>query len=248
MDRLIYTALTGMNAAMDRQRAVANNLANASTPGFRAEEFAVTTANVKGPSFQVRAMVQGAVRGADMATGTVNTTGRTLDIAVHGDALIALQAPDGAEVYTRRGDLRITGDGVLENGDGLPVMGEGGPITVPAGAEISFATDGTVLAADPGAGDAPPQPIGRIKLASLAGSSIIKGTDTFLRVPDGGVLPADPTAQITSGALEGSNVNTAETLVEMIEAQRAFDQRTKLIATAGDLDRAGARLMSLGPA
>ena len=75
MDRLIYTALTGMNAAMDRQRAVANNLANASTPGFRAEEFAVTTANVKGPSFQVRAMVQGAVRGADMATGTVNTTG-----------------------------------------------------------------------------------------------------------------------------------------------------------------------------
>lgn len=246
MDRLIYTALTGMNAAMTRQRAVANNLANASTPGFRAEEFAVTPATLKGPSLEARAMAQGAVHGVDMSKGKINPTGRSLDIAVRGDALIALQAPNGGEVYTRRGDLHVAASGVLENGEGLPIMGEAGPITLPAGSKVSFGVDGTVLVVDPAAPGEPPQEIARIKLADPSGSGLAKGLDGLLRVPDGGVLPPDPTAEITSGALETSNVNTAATLTEMIEMQRAFEQRTKMIQTASELDRAGARLMSLG--
>lgn len=246
MDRLIYTAMTGMDAAMNRQRAIANNLANASTPGFRAEEFAVTPATLRGPSLEARSMAQGAVRGADMAQGAVNVTGRSLDIAVKGNALIALLSPDGGEVYTRRGDLRITPGGVLENGDGLPVIGQAGPITVPLGTQISFGSDGSVLASDPQAPGDQPVVVGRIKLASPQGSALLKGIDTFLRVPDGGVLPDDPTASIQSGALESSNVNTATTLTEMIEAQRAFEQRSKIIASAGEIDRSGARLMSLG--
>lgn len=246
MDRLIYTALTGMDAAMNRQRAVANNLANASTPGFRAEEFAVTPATLKGDTLEARAMAQGAVHGADMAAGAINSTGRSLDIAVRGEALIALQGQDGTEVYSRRGDLRVAPSGVLENGDGRPVMGEGGPITVPAGAAISFGTDGTVYAADPATPGEPPQQVARIKLASPEGSVIYKGLDGLLRVPNDGALPPDPTAEIQAGALEASNVNTAATLTEMIEVQRAFEQRSKIIASAGELDRAGARLMSLG--
>jgi flagellar basal-body rod protein FlgF len=246
MDRLIYTAFTAMDAAMNRQRAVANNLANVSTPGFRAEEFAVTPATLKGESHEVRAMAQGAVRGADMQAGAVIPTGRALDIAVRGEALIALQAADGSEVYSRRGDLTITPTGVLQNGDGLPVMGEGGAITVPAGAKVSFGGDGTVYAADLDAGEGePPLEIGQIKLASAEGSAIAKGLDGLLRVRGGGVLPVDPTAQIDSGKLEGSNVNTATTLTQMIEAQRAFEARAKLIAKAGELDTSSARLMSL---
>lgn len=245
MDRLIYTALSGIDASMNRQRAVANNLANASTPGFRAESFSVTPATLKGPAMEARAMAQGGVRGADMAGGRIAQTGRTLDIAIKGEALIALQAPDGAEVYSRRGDLAIGPGGVLENGDGLPVMGEGGPITIPLGQSISFAKDGLVLASDPVAPDAPAAEIGRIKLASPAGSRIAKDLDGMLRVPGGGVLPADPTAEIQTGALEQSNVDTAGTLVDMIEAQRSFEQRTKLLTTARDLDQAGSRLMSL---
>ncbi|XUU60748.1 flagellar basal body rod protein FlgF [Erythrobacter sp. HA6-11] len=246
MDRLIYTALTGMDAAMNRQRAIANNLANASTPGFRGEEFAVTPATLKGPSLEARAMAKGAVRGANMALGSINDTGRALDIAVQGEALIALQAADGGEVYTRRGDLRVTPNGLVENGDGLPVMSEGGPLTVPAGSRISFGDDGSVFATDLGAPGAQPELVGRIKLADPDGSPLVKGIDGFLKVPGGGVLPDDPTARITTGALEGSNINTAATLVEMIEAQRAFEQRSKMIATAGELDAAGARLMALG--
>lgn len=245
MDRLIYTALTGMDAAMNRQRAVANNLANSSTPGFRAEEFAVTPVTVKGPVLEVRALAQGAVRGADMQAGVVNHTGQPLDIALQGKALLALQAPDGSEVYTRRGDLTVTATGVLQNGDRLPVMGEGGPITVPLGSEIRISEDGAVLASDPAVPDAPPQQIAQLKLASPEGSAVMKDIDGFLRVPDGGVLPADPTAKVTIGALEGSNVDTASTLVDMIEAQRAFEQRARIMSTAQQIDQSGARLMSL---
>ncbi|MDJ0643652.1 MAG: flagellar basal body rod protein FlgF [Erythrobacter sp.] len=245
MDRLIYTALTGMNAAMDRQRATANNLANASTPGFRKEVFAVTPATLHDGSLEARAVARGAVRGADMDAAKVNPTGKPLDIAVDGAALIAYQGPDGGEIYSRRGDLRVAASGVLENGEGLPVLGNGGPITVPVGFQISIGKDGTVLARDPAAPDQPAQELNRIKLASPEGSTLAKGIDSFLKVPGGGVLPPDPTATVTSGALEMSNVETAATLVEMIDAQRAFEQRAKVLRTAGELDEAGASLMSL---
>ena len=245
MDRMIYTALTGMNAAMNRQRAVASNLANAQTTGFRAETFSMQPLTLKGPALEARAMTQGAVRGADMSAGRIVPTGQPLDIAVRGDALIALQALDGSEVYSRRGDLAIGVGGVLENGDGRPVMGEAGPITVPAGRSVSIATDGSVLATDPAAPEAPAEVIGRIKLASPAGSAILKDLEGFLRVPDGGILPADPTAQVETGALEQSNVDTAGTLVEIIEAQRSFERRSKLFTTASELDQAGSQLMSL---
>ncbi|WP_379551811.1 flagellar basal body rod protein FlgF [Qipengyuania sp. DGS5-3] len=246
MDRLIYTALSGMNSSMDRQRAVANNLANVSTPGFRAEEFSVTPITIRSDTgYEARSMAQGAVRGADMTGGQVEFTGQPLDVALVGNALLAVQSPDGSEVYTRRGDLSITETGVLQNGDGLPVLGEAGPITVPAGAQISIADDGTLLQSDPAAPEAPPAEIGRLKLTNPEGSAVFKDLDGWLRVPDNGALPADPTARLVSGSLEGSNVDTATTLVQMIEAQRAFEQRTKIISTAEQLDQSGARLMSL---
>jgi flagellar basal-body rod protein FlgF len=246
MDRLIYTALSGMDAAMSRQRAIASNLANANTPGFRAENFSTTAMRVLGQTFDVRGLAQGAVRGADMTAAEVSQTGRPLDVAVRGDALIALQAADGTEVYSRRGDMSIDVSGRMVNGDGIAVMGAAGPIAVPPGWHVSIGTDGTVFAADPAAPDVPAEEVGRIKLASPAGSSVVKGLDNQLRVPDGGVLPADPTAELTVGALEQSNVNTSDTLVQMIEAQRGFEQRAKLISTADQLDQASARLMSLG--
>ena len=246
MDRFIYTALTAMNSAMNRQRATANNLANASTPGFRREVFSVTAATLRDEaSPEARSLAKGLVRGADMSSGKVNPTDRPLDIAVSGSALIAYQAPDGGEVYSRRGDLSVASSGVLENGEGLPVMGERGPISVPAGFAIEIAADGSVLATDPNAPAAGAEPLDRIRLVSPEGSPLAKGVDSFLKVPGGGVLPPDPTARVTAGALEGSNVETAQALVDMIEAQRAFEQRARVIRTAGELDEASSRLLSL---
>ncbi|MEM6586788.1 MAG: flagellar basal body rod C-terminal domain-containing protein, partial [Pseudomonadota bacterium] len=149
-------------------------------------------------------------------------------------------------VYSRRGDLRVAASGVLENGEGLVVLGVGGgPITVPQGFEISVAEDGTVLASDPAAPNVAAEVVDQIKLVSPEGSRLLKGVDSFLKVVGDGVLPPDPTARVMSGALEDSNVETAETLVQMIDAQRAFEQRAKIIKTARDLDEASSRLMSL---
>lgn len=256
MDRLIYTAMTAMNAAMDRQRVTANNLANASTPGFRQEIFAVTPAVLRDGSLEARAPARGNVRGADMRVGRVVPTGNALDVALEGQALIAFQSPDrqgpngSGEVYSRRGDLRVGATGVLENGEGLAVLGEtGAPITVPPGFALNIAADGTVLARDPAGGNLPAEPIGRIRLVNPEGSPLAKGIDSYLKVPAAnggtGVLPPDPTARLTPGALEMSNVETADTLVQMIEAQRAFEQRARVIATAGELDESGSTLLSL---
>lgn len=247
MDRLIYTAMTAMNAAMDRQRVVANNLANASTPGFRQEIFAVTPATLKDGSLEARSPARGNVRGADMTAARVVPTGNPLDVALEGEALLAFQAPDRqGEIYSRRGDLRVSASGVIENGEGLAVLGEGGtPISVPPGFSIAIAADGTILARDPATPNAPAEPLDKLRLVNPQGSPLAKGIDSFLKVPGGGVLPPDPAARLTTGALEMSNVETADTLVQMIEAQRAFEQRAKIIATAGTLDEAGSGLMAL---
>jgi flagellar basal-body rod protein FlgF len=245
VDRLIYTAVTGMNASMNRQRVIANNMANAQTIGFRAETMQFEPMTLKGQQIEVRAMVSGEVQGADMKGGALNQTGRDLDVAVTGQTMLTVQAADGGEGYTRRGDLTVSASGVLQNGEGFPMIGESGPITVPTGARIAIAPDGAVMATNPEAPDQPPVQVAKLKLASFAGSTIRKDLDGLFRVPGGGVLPADDSAKVTPGALEGSNVDTSQVLVEMIEAQRLYDMRTKLIATARDMDEGGARLMQI---
>ncbi len=246
MDRLIYTAYSGLSDSMISQQVIASNMANAQTIGFRAEMLNHEATTLKGPSIEARAMTQGEARGANMKQGAVIETGNPLDIALSGRTMLAVQGEDGEEAYTRRGDLTVDASGVMSNGDGRPVIGDAGPITVPPGARITIAPDGSVLAATPENPDQPPQVVGRIKLVGTAGSRIEKGLDGLFRVFGGGALPADEEAKVQSGALEQSNVDPTRILVEMVEAQRLFDMRTKLIATARELDEGGAGLMRLG--
>lgn len=243
MDRLIYTAVSGLNSSMARQRMIASNMANAQTIGFRAEVMRHTPTTIEGASLQVRAMDRADVHGAMMKPGAMIRTSRELDVAMAGDALLAVQAPDGAEAYTRRGDLAVSATGVLENGEGRPVLGEGGPITVPAGAKVSIAPDGAVMVSDPAAPDQPPVQVERLKLVDWRGSQISKDLTGLFRVTGGGILPVDEEARVIPGSLEQSNVNPSEVLVEMVEAQRLFDIRTKVISTARDIDEGGASLM-----
>ncbi|MFM6950734.1 MAG: flagellar basal body rod protein FlgF [Novosphingobium sp.] len=243
MDRMIWTAVTGMNAAMTRQRVIASNMANAQTTGFRAEVLQMTPMTLKGPAIEARAMTDAAVKGALMTAGVMVNTGRPLDVAMQGQAMLTVQAPDGSEAYTRRGDLSVSTNGLLVNGEGFTVMGAGGPISVPPGGSYSIAEDGAVLRRDPGAPDAAPAEVARIKLASPAGTAIAKGLDGLFRVIGGGVLPGDAEARLAPATLEQSNVKPSEVLVDMVEAQRLYDMRAKLVATAKDLDEGGARLM-----
>ncbi len=246
MDRLVHTALSGMQASMDRQRVIASNLANTNTIGFRAELFDQRPVTIEGQPNEARAMQTGRVRGANMTAGEIIETGRQLDIAMQTDALMAVQAADGTEAYTRRGDLSISPTGVLVNGAGRPVLGDNGPITIPPTGIAAITPNGTVTISDPATPEQPPAEIGRIKLASWEGSAVSKGLDGLFRVEGGGILPNDEAATVKVGALEQSNVKTTEVLVDMIDAQRLFAMRTKLISTAREIDESGAQLMRLG--
>jgi flagellar basal-body rod protein FlgF len=245
MDRLVNTALTAMRGAMARQASIANNLANANTVGFRAEIANAETRWIQGESFDTRAQASEQVIAADMAQGAVTETGNPLDVALDGDALLTVQAPDGSEAYTRRGDLKVSDSGLLTTGDGLPVLGEGGPVILPQMDSVSIAKDGSIWGVPQGGDPANPQQVDKLKLVNAAGSSIAKGNDGLFREVNGGALPSDPLATVTSGSLEGSNVNSTQALIDMIEASRAWETQVKMIDTAKQLDDGGASLMRL---
>ncbi len=245
MDRLIYSSLTAMRGAMARQTATANNIANAQTPGFRADIAKAEALWLRGASIEARAMARESVVAADMQAGTITATGRDLDIALEGNALLAVQAENGDEAYTRRGDLQISSEGLLTTGDGRPVIGNGGPIIVPPADSIGIDTEGRIHIVPQGGDPAQPQEIAKLKLASPVGSDVVKGLDGEFRVRGGGVLPDDPSARLINRSLEGSNVNATSALVDMIEASRSWDTQLKLIGDARDMDAATADLMRL---
>jgi flagellar basal-body rod protein FlgF len=245
MDRLVDIARTGMRGAMARQTAIANNLANASTTGFRAEIMNASARWLDGQTFKSRAEQVDQVIAADMKAGAVKETGNPLDVALGGDGMLAVQANDGSEGYTRRGDLVLSDSGLLTTGDGHPVLGEGGPITLPPADNINIARDGSIWIVPQGGQIDQPQQVDVLKVVSPKGSSVLKGTDGLFREANGGTLPQDPLAEVTAGSLEGSNVNATATLVQMIEASRAWQGQIKLVETAKDIDSSGASLMRL---
>lgn len=245
MDRLIYTSLAAMRGSQARQTATANNLANAQTPGFRADMSEAQALWLRGDGLQSRAVSSEEVIAADMRSGVVTETGRDLDVAMQADAMLTVQSDEGEEGYTRRGDLQLSASGLLTNGDGQPVLGAQGPITIPPADKIMIDNDGRISIIPVGGDPTQPQEIDKLRLVSPAGSKIVKGLDGLFRVKGGGVLPDDPDARLTSRHLENSNVSATATLVQMIEASRAWDTQLKLIGDARDMDSATADLMRM---
>lgn len=245
MDRLVYTAMSGLRSQMAAQSTIANNIANASTIGFRAERVNFDRLVLQGQGLETRQLAAEEVEDFDRRAGTIVQTARPLDVAVTSDSWIAVQAADGSEAYTRRGDLSVAASGVLETGDGFPVMGSGGPITVPPHQSISIAEDGTVSIVPMGGDPTQPQAIDKIKLASPAGSQTAKGLDNLLHVKGGGVLPEDMDGKLAAGSLEQSNVNLTQALVDMIENQRSYEVQASLLKEAKTMDESAASLMRM---
>jgi len=245
MDKLVYTALSGLRGHMSAQAAIANNIANASTIGYRADKVQFGSLQLMGPSLETRMPSTERVIDADRTAGAFVSTGRKLDVAMTGDGWLAVQGSDGEEAYTRRGDLQISESGLLTTGDGMPVMGNGGPITIPPNQGVSFAADGSVLIVPVGGTADNPTLVDRLKLVSPKGTDTVKGLDNLLHVKGGGTLPDDLNATVHTGMLEQSNVNLTQALVDMIENQRSYEVQARLLTTTKDMDEGGSSLLRL---
>jgi len=239
MDRMVYLSMAGAKATLQRQEVLAHNLANVSTTGFRAELAAFRAVPVRGDGASTRVYALESTVGYDAQQGPMQTTGRPLDVALRGNAWLSVQSLDGTEAYTRAGSLEVGADGQLVDIKGRPVLGDGGPITVPANAAVEIAGDGTVVATVPGQR---PQNAGRLKLVTPE-APMQRGTDGLFRAADGD-LTADPNARLQGGALEGSNVSAVETMVAMISAARQFEHQMKALQSAEQKEQAAAKLLT----
>ncbi|MBB5205939.1 flagellar basal-body rod protein FlgF [Inhella inkyongensis] len=239
MDRMIYNSMAGAKAAMQRQEVLAHNLANVSTTGFRAELQAFRAVPVRGDGASTRVYALETTVGYDDKAGPWQTTGRNLDVAMVGKGWLSVQALDGTEAYTRAGALDVNAEGLLVTRSGLPVLGDGGPITIPPNTEVQIGADGTVSAKGQ---TGRPTNVGRLKLVTPE-ARMNRGEDGLFRGVDGD-LNADPNARLESGVLEGSNVSAVETMVSMISAARQFEQQMKLLSLAQTQGQVSAKLLS----
>jgi flagellar basal-body rod protein FlgF len=240
MDRLIYLAMSGAKATMQRQETLANNLANVSTVGFRAELAAFRAGPVEGSGASTRVYSLESTPGYDASPGQVAATGRNLDVAMRGASWLAVQGRDGTEAYTRGGSLDVDAEGQLVTSSGLLVLGDGGPIQVPPETQVSIAADGTVSAT---AANGRSTSIGRLKLVTPE-APLARSSDGLFRAGDG-ELAADASARLQDGALEGSNVSAVETMVQMIAAARQFEAQMRSLTTAEGNDKTASQLLSV---
>lgn len=243
MDRFLYISMSGAKETLRAQTVNNHNLANASTTGFRADLSAFQSRAVAGAGYASRAYATNATVGWDSTQGALMSTGRDLDVGINGSGWMAVQGPDGREAYTRAGDLRVDPSGLLLNGAGQTVMGEGGPISVPPNTSLLIAADGTISIVPVGQGPETTSQVGRIKLVNPSAESMARGDDGLFRTVDGTDAPPDANVRLTSGVLESSNVNVADAMVNMIELSRHFDLQVKAMRTAEENAAASAQLL-----
>jgi flagellar basal-body rod protein FlgF len=246
MDRALYVGMSGAVQTMQAQAVNSHNLANASTLGFKAQLVEAQAVAVQGDGLQTRVNVRSTDSGWDSSSGTLQQTGRDLDVALGDNDWLAVQTSDGSEAYTRRGDLQIDNLGRVLTGAGDVVMGEGGPLTVPPASSVNIATDGTVSIVPAGQSATTQAVVGRLKVVTASPTSLTRGADGLMRAASGVQLNSASGAVVTSGALESSNVNLAETMVNMISLARQFELQTKLMKSADENAQASSSLMKMG--
>ncbi len=250
MDHAIYTAMCAARHTLEQQAINANNMANASTNGFRAQLSALRAVPVSGPTIETRTMTVASTPGFDTTSGPMHHTERPLDVALQPQGFLAIRLPDGTEAYTRNGAIEISQDGQMRV-QGNPLVGDAGPIEVPPQAMVSIASDGTISALNPSDPPNTIAQIGRIKLVKGDASNLVRGDDGFFHVnaatrqQTGATLPADADMRLMSGMLEGSNVNATASMVDMIANARRFEMQMKVIHSVDENEHRANQLLSV---
>ncbi len=244
MDKLVYLAAQAARNTMYRQENISNNLANVSTPGFRAELMAFRSAPIMGGDGSALAFSQETTVGFDETAGVLQSTSRELDVAIQGQGWFAITTPEGDEAYTRSGAFQINAQGLLVDNNNNPIVGTNGQINVPEDHRLSIEDNGT-LTAIPLQGQGGVIQLGALKLVNPDKQLLERSDDGFFRMKNGEEAQADLQVRVSSGFLETSNVNPVEAMVSMIEAQRAFDIQMKVITNAQENAQSGDQLFSL---
>lgn len=245
MDRALYVGMSGAMQTLQAQAANSNNLANASTTGFRAQLVDAQPVPVAGAGLPSRVNAQSLDQGWDSTIGAVTQTGRDLDVAMRGNNWLAVQAPDGSEAYTRAGNLHVDAYGQLTTASGLPVLGDGGPLSVPPYSSINIGADGTISIVPAGQGPNTLATVGRLRVVQATPDQLGRGSDGLMHAVAGVTLDAAAGETLTSGALEGSNVNIADSMVTMIQLARQFELQTKLMKSTEDNASAASSLVRM---
>jgi len=244
MDRVIYVAMTGAREVTRQLAAVTQNLANVSTQGFRAQLNVFRALPVVGEGARTRAFVLETTPRSDFTPGVLQHTVRPLDVALSGPGWIAVQGGDGKEAYTRMGHLQVSQNGLLQTTTGLNVLGDGGPISVPPDQDIQVGRDGSVSTVPIGQNLTDVAIVGRIKLTNPAETDLVHGDDGLFRLNSGQPADADANVSLVSGALELSNVNPAEALVNMVSLSRQFEMNMRVLRAAQDNDTSADKVLS----
>ncbi|MET0029745.1 MAG: flagellar basal-body rod protein FlgF [Candidatus Thiodiazotropha sp.] len=245
MDRMLYVAMSGAKETLIAQANNSNNLANVNTPGFMEDFNQFRSMPVFGAGYPTRVYALDERPDINFDKGSLQATGNSLDLAINGEGYFAVQAPDGSEAYTRRGDLKVDANGLVTNGQGLPVIGNGGPIALPPFENLEIAPDGTITILPEGATPDALAIIDRIKMVNPTADQLLKDENGLLRLRDGTQAAADADTQLVPGMIESSNVNVADALVNMIELSRKFEMQVKMMKTAEEMDNASASIMKM---
>jgi flagellar basal-body rod protein FlgF len=243
MDRGLYVAMTGAKQIMQAQAVNNNNIANVNTTGFRADTFSFESDPIYGPGYASRVNAVAAGSGTDLSSGVLTSTNRSLDVAVNGKGFIAVQGADGTEAYTRAGDLRVTASGAVTTATGWTVMSEAGPLQVPPATQVTIGSDGTVSIVPMGLAPAAQSQVDRIKLVNPRAADLQKGSDGLLRLKSGGTAKTDESVTLSSGVLESSNVNAAQSLVTLIQLQRLYEFQIKSMNSSDQNEQSAERMM-----
>ncbi len=235
--------MTGAKQIMQAQAVNNHNIANLSTIGFRADAVSFDSQPIYGPGYATRVNAVAGDAGTDFSSGVMQSTGRDMDLAVNGSGFIAVRGTDGQEAYTRAGDLRVTPEGAVTTASGLAVLSESGPMVIPPSTQVTVGSDGTVSVIPQGSQPFAITQVDRIKLVNPKTSDLQKGDDGLLRLKAGGKAKTDDTVTVTSGMLESSNVNAAQSLISMIELQRLYEFQIKSINASDSDEQSAERLM-----
>ncbi|MGI9324509.1 MAG: flagellar basal body rod protein FlgF [Pseudomonadales bacterium] len=246
MDRMLYVTATGA-AHLEKAQAVhANNLANVSTNGFRAEFAETLNRTVRGDGYAARSYGLTQSPGFDFRAGVIKETGRNLDVSIKGEGFFAVAMPDGSEGYTRSGALSVDASGRLLSPDGMPLLGGGGPVSLPPYTNVFVGADGGITIRPEGQGPETLIQVDQLKLVKPDPQALSKASPGVFVSRDGLPQVADPSVILVSGGLESSNVNAVAELTEILSISRQFELEVRMMRKAEQNDEASTQLVRVG--